>query len=506
MSLLRKAEQDLGNQNHYNPSYKTLVNILTALDEEIKSDLKKKTEAEEALDKTFTELIETKTDELATLHESIEKQEKRKTEAEVELSAASSSYDDTDTQMNHDVEFFDEMKTSCEEKSDEWDERKKMRKDEIDGIKEAIKILTSDEARALFGKAIKPGVDFLQLASKPTSGSQQQAYNVMRVLSAKTKNVEFARLAANIKAATSGRFDDVIAAIDGLITNSKTEEDKDIEDRDECKEEYLTYASEVADLNWKIEKNEAKIAKLDELIESKDAEKAETIKQIQAVAAEVKEMKETRKEENEEFKQGKKDDESAIVLLKSATAALSKFYKDNNIAMGDLQEPALLQEPEFGRSEEDAPAAEFSHKANRKGESKGIVSLLTMITEDLEEEIKNAVKMEEDAVKSFDDRITEADATKTALESKKTNIEGTIAEHEGSKTDEEDDKEDNEDDRTSEEDTMADIKPDCDWIMGPAFSYRAERRAMEVDALKKAKSFLKGAKPSMLRTKTQTLR
>ena len=43
----------------------------------------------------------------------------------------------------------------------------------------------------------------------------------------------------------------------------------------------------------------------------------------------------------------------------------------------------LLQEPVFKVSADQAPDASFSGKGSHKGESKGIVSILTMIIEDL---------------------------------------------------------------------------------------------------------------------------
>ena len=68
-------------------------------------------------------------------------------------------HSDTEAQKEADIEFFDETKKACTAKNEEWVVRKKLRENEIAGMKEALKILTGDEARKLFADAIKPGKD-----------------------------------------------------------------------------------------------------------------------------------------------------------------------------------------------------------------------------------------------------------------------------------------------------------------------------------------------------------
>merc|ERR1719487_1882185 len=93
------------------------------------------------------------------------RKETEKAEAEAMLADTTKAYDDTEKQMNADTEFFDQTKAACKSKHEEWTVRKKLRDQELDGIDKALEILTSDEARALFAKSIKPGVEtFLQIA------------------------------------------------------------------------------------------------------------------------------------------------------------------------------------------------------------------------------------------------------------------------------------------------------------------------------------------------------
>merc|ERR1719163_2584387 len=145
-------------------------------------------------------------------------------------------------------------------------------------------------------------------------------------------------LAATVKEASMGHFDKVIKDIDDMIQVLKDEEAEDIEKRDTCKEEYQAIASATAQLKWEIEKNLAKIAKLEKLIAKREDEKAEAIATIEDTQKEIVEMEDQRKEEHAAFKDAKAADETAIEVLTSAKAALTKYHKDNKIDVGKVQE------------------------------------------------------------------------------------------------------------------------------------------------------------------------
>merc|ERR1719401_98080 len=191
-------------------------------------------------------------------------------------------------------------------------------------------------------------------------------------------------------------------------------------------------------------------------------------------------MTAVRKEENEEFLNAKKEDQEAIDLLMAARDALTKFYKKNKVDMGPIQGSvkgaSFAQEPEFEVSADQAPDADFSGKGKRKHESKGIVQMMTMIIEDLNDEIKNGMKAEEAAQLTYEEQMKAAEALKEDLVAKKISLEEAIAKREEDKTDEEKDKSENEAELDDELKYKADIKPDCDWIIG-AFTKRATARA-----------------------------
>merc|ERR1711865_461886 len=133
----------------------------------------------------------------------------------------------------------------------------------------------------------------------------------------------------------------------------------------------------------------------------------------------------TRIEEHNAFEGAKSDDEQASSLLAAAIGALGAFYKNNDIDQGAIQggAKALLQAPEFEVSEDQSPDASFSSAGKSGGESKGIVSLMTMIKEDLDDEIKNGVKNEKRTQAAFETSLNAAKKLVEELTLKKTNLE-----------------------------------------------------------------------------------
>merc|ERR1740123_2919111 len=121
------------------------------------ADLEKATGTESTRNRDFEALIGDKVEQLGLLREQQAKKEAKKAEAEGLLADDTQSYDDTEGQMKADIAFFDESKAACEAKHSAWLTRDELRAEELRGISEALDILSSDGARALFASSITPG-------------------------------------------------------------------------------------------------------------------------------------------------------------------------------------------------------------------------------------------------------------------------------------------------------------------------------------------------------------
>jgi len=280
-----------------------------------------------------------------------------------------------------------------------------------------------------------------------------------------------------------------------MIQTLKDEEQEDIKQRDWCKDEYHLNSEEKNDLKWKIKNNDAMIVKLTQIIESLIEEIEATVKEIEATKAQIKQMEEERTAEHEEFQVAKSDDEAAIDLLEKAKEVLSSYYKKHEVDMGPVQgSMKLLQGPEFEISQDQAPDATFSDKGARKNESKGIISILTMLIEDLQAEIKNGIKDEVAAQAEFEKNVDAAKKLIETLEDKKANLEEDKADNESKRDDEEATKAENEKSLGINEEYLGKIKPDCDWMLN-SFEERREKRKAEMNGLVTAKEYLSGATP-----------
>merc|ERR1719261_2383557 len=469
----------------YSPASATIQGILKDMYDTFTADLERITEEEASAQKAFEDLMATKAKELAMLKATLEKKEVEKAEAEKMLADASQELADTTAQMKEDTKFFDEMTVACKAKADEWGERSCLRTEEIAGINKALEVLTSDEARALFNKAIKPGIEtFIQLDEQTENSPRIKAFKALKRQATKSHSLRLAALAATVRSA--GQFDVVIAEIDKMIQVLKDEEAADIEQRDWCKEETFKKEQEKSRYEYKIEKTEAKIVKLTEKKEELEAAIIETDAQILSTHEDLQEMEATRTEENAQFKQAKSDDEAAIELLGQAIEHLSAYYKNNKIDIGPVQGSVkgLLQEPD----------ATFSDKGKRKNESKGIISILTMIKEDLEAEIANGIKAEEMSQRDYAKAKAAALKLIETLEEKKTNLQEAKADTDVKIGDAETLQEETETLLKSKEEELKEMKPNCDWIM-KAFETRQEKRKAELEGLLQAKSYLSGAAP-----------
>jgi hypothetical protein len=351
-------------------------------------NLEKATETEAVAYKNFETLMGVKGNEMAHHLKERAKREAEKAAAEEDQAQNSAEYDETTKQMKEDEAFFDTTKAGCNSKSAEWSERVRARTEELAGIDKALEILTGDEARALFNKAIKPGMEsFLQLNSVQSSEPRTKAYETLKKGGAKSKSLRLLAIAASIKA--GGHFDAVTGEIDKMMNVIKEEEKADIRKKDWCKEEIHKNEQEAARYEYKVEKHDAHIGRLRVKLEELENNLVSTIEEIQNTKKDLKQMEDDRKEEHANYEEAKTDDEGAVKLLSAAIDSMSSFYKNNKVEL-------IQKQPAFERSPDLAPDASFSSAGKSGGESKGIISLMTMLKEDLEDEITNGVKNEKE--------------------------------------------------------------------------------------------------------------
>lgn len=473
----------------YAPQSYTIQGILRDMYSSFTTNLETMTHEEAESARNYEGLMATWQEELALLQASVVKKEKAKAEDETQLADSVQGYEDSEAELKSGIELFDTTKASCMAKTSEWSTRKAQRAEEVVAIAKALEILSSDEAKTLFGKAIS----FVQVGQTIThTGSAVSPLvgvgKLLQEVARKSHSVRLATLAATMHKGSLGavgHFDEVIKTIDGLMLTIQDEEKRDDLLASTCKEQYQKSISTTEELKWQIKKEEAEIAALEKLLVEKRAELGHLVTEIGDLETDIATMKSTRTDENTKFLAGKEDDLQAIVLLMQAKAVLVEFFDKNNVTLD------LLQDHHRNLTEH-APDARFSGAGSRKLMSKGIISFLTQIQEDLEREISGEIQNEEAAQLDFEKRLDASNTLLQDLNTTKINLEQTIADRDEELLALQDVLKNNQGELVNENTAMVDLKKTCDTRI-EGLSDRKKKRAMELEALGRAKSYLAGS-------------
>jgi len=345
---------------------------------------------------------------------------------------------------------------------------------------------------------------FLQVSSASGIGPAQQAAKALRSQGTKAHSLRLIAVAAELQFTQGGHFDEAIAAIDTMVGVLKQEAANDISQRDDCLKNLHNIESNISEINWKIEVNDAEITKIGDSITELEGMETQATADINLTRQQIADLTSDRTQENSDFNASKADDLKAIDLLEQAKDALVAYYDNHSIAMGPTESgraAALLQlDMENGTApnmsdvlytKDDAPDAEFSHKSNGKRETKGIVALLETIIEDLNTEVANAVKAEVEAQLEYEAQKKAAEDLEGSLVTKKANIVSDLAQRRIDKTNEETDKTNNGVDLGTQTGLKASTEPPCTKISNQ-FEDRRSKREIELDGLRQAKEFLAG--------------
>merc|ERR1719160_2208601 len=199
-------DQKAAAKESYSPASTTIMGILKDMYDTFVKNLESETTTESTAQMNFEDLMATKEKEMASLQAELKVRTAEHAEALIQVADASQELDDTTQQMKADIDFFEDTKAACQAKADAWAERVRARTEELAGIDKAIEILTSDDAKALFGKAIKPGAEkgFLQISKGQGAQSKEKTYKALKKLSEKTHSKRLALIAAAVRSSSQG--------------------------------------------------------------------------------------------------------------------------------------------------------------------------------------------------------------------------------------------------------------------------------------------------------------
>merc|ERR1719191_1073343 len=483
----------------YSPQSATVTGILKDMYDTFAADLEKANGEESKFQKAFEDhiaVLEKSTSDLK--REIVSKQEESAAKAQ-ELSEAEATLAATMEQKDTDETIFSSTREQCKMKSDEWDERGRLRTEQVSGINKALEILTSDSARDTFQSATgnrvvdnfgSEGVDvsFVQVDQK--KDPREKAFLVLRQMSRGTSNLRLARLAAAVRTTATGHFDAVIEKMDDMIKKLDEEGHDDVVQRDWCIKEQHFNEDTKSRKEYDISQLEAKILRTEK-------EKADMLKKQDRTREQLKELKDMfaeatldRAAESAEYVKAKADDTTAIGLLADAIAALSAYGANNDVFL--QVKKSTKKQPVFEVSEDEAPDASFSGKDNEKGAQDAIVMMMTQIKENLENEVALADKAEDKAIVDHETLTKEVEKQEDQYDKYIIELDGLMADATTKIETLTDAKTKTEEERDATVEYLAKIKPNCEWIKG-AFELRAKARSKEKKGIMEGKAILAGA-------------
>merc|ERR1719387_2183715 len=406
-----------GNGHGYAPASGEIVGILKQMKDTMEKDLEELKAQEATAAQDFEGMKAAKEKEIAAATQAIEEKTKRTGEVAVEIVNLKEDLEDTQEDLAKDTKFLADLEKNCEIKKKEWEEIKKMRKEELIAIADTIKILNDDDALELFKKtAASASLLQVEVSAKEV---RQKAYRALDSVRRKNKNVAIDLIAMSLHSKKVS-FDKVITMIDEMVALSAKQQAEDDakktycegaidETEDKIKEQELT----ISDLEKVIDETDGSITTLGEEIKVLEEEIYKLDKDV-AIATEQ------RKEEHADFLETKAANNAVVGIIEMAKNRMQKFYNPKlykpppkrelseeeriTLNMGGTLAPtnppggiagtgiSLAQQgadSEDSDLDQDAPAPppETPGAYKKKGEeSGGVIAMMDMMKADVEKE------------------------------------------------------------------------------------------------------------------------
>merc|ERR1719454_821095 len=191
-------------------------------------DLARATATEKKSLADFDALMAAKEKEIAACQKAIESKIERVGNLGVEIETMKGDLSDTAQDMLEDKKFLEGMDEQCAAKKKEWDERCKMRTEELLALSDTIKILNDDDALELFKKTLPAGSALLQTKLN-TEQSRKQAITLLATH--KGYHLDLISMALRGKKVS---FDKVIKMVDDMVALLGKEQADDDSKKEMC--------------------------------------------------------------------------------------------------------------------------------------------------------------------------------------------------------------------------------------------------------------------------------
>merc|ERR1719506_2139732 len=402
-----------------------LADMLQTFQDNLKDAIKKENDSKA----TFDKLTEQKNSQLSAAQDALTAGDAEGGARSLSIQESQEEVDSLTAQVKADEEYISQAEESYATMKDEWKERKRLRTEEVASIEKSIAILTSDEARDIMSSSFKSQTAMLlQETGTEQMARVRQAAAKVGQLAVKHQDSRLAALQVSMMFSQKGHFDEVVDGIEKIMHDLHKENDMDLKVKEDCENDRDKNTKMAKNAAYDIDTETALIVRKEAEIEAKNAE-------IQRLTAEKKELNLQRDEatvnrrnEKLDYEAAKADDEAAHTLIGKAKDVLAKFYQDNGLALA--QQASRQPVVTAGAAPPPPPTTWSEPYGGAKGENNGVQSIMQMVMDDVQKDIKTATDAENQAIADFDAFMANTKAQIEKIDSDVTGLEGEIGDAE----------------------------------------------------------------------------
>ena len=480
----QKAAQPTGNAagaKSYNSRSGSIFGILQEMQEEFERDLGEAQAKDLAAEEAFQKLKAAKLSEIKEGTKQKKAKDKQLADLQYKASKAKENKEKAEAAVDADQKFMLTLEKDCKEEEVAYQERLKVRTDEITALSETLKILTDDEARELYDKTMS----LLQVDASQTAKTRalQRSVEHIAEVARRSGNTALAALAVRMQL---DAFTKVKEMMDKMLAELQTQQKLEYEKNEKCKqdidvtEDSIKEGEELkADLAEKFTELTDTISTLETSIEELKAD-------VKAMEQSLKAAGEERKAQNKLFQVSVSDQRAVINILNKANKRLQDFYSASL-----MQVHAHSQQTPGAASSAPPPSPKAAGYAKSAGAG-GALQLLATVIKDAEAAVVELEVTEQNSQKNYGGFVQDAtnsiEADRSAIETKT----GEVAEAKSALSETKESQLLNQADIDKLNELLKAHHAECDYVI-KYFDMRQEARQEEMDAIKDAKAILSGA-------------
>merc|ERR1719297_688413 len=464
----------------YNSRSGSIFGILQEMQEEFERDLGEAQAKDLAAEEAFQKLKAAKLSEIKEATKQKKAKDKQLADLQYKASKAKENKEKAEAAVDADQKFMLTLEKDCKEEEIAYQDRLKVRTQEIIALSETLTILTDDDARELYDKTMS----LLQVDASQTSSARALQRSVQHIaeVARKNGNTVLAALAVRMQL---DAFTKVKEMLDKMLAELLKQQKAEYEKNEKCKKDIDVTEDSIKEGEHLKADLAEKHQMLTDTISTLKTEIEELKADVKAMEISLKAAGEERKAQNELFQVSVSDQRAVINILNKANKRLMDFYgaKFVQVSVHDQTPGAASSAP--------PPSPKAAGYAKSAGAG-GALQLLATVVKDAEvvevELTTTEQKSQKDYAQFVQDATNSIEADRSSIESKT----GEVAENEAALSDTEKEQLLNQEELDKLNELLKAHHAECDYVM-KYFDIRQEARQEEMDAIKDAKAILSGA-------------